>query len=115
MRSTTIVNRGDVVLVEFVFSDESGAKLRPALVVSSSSYHEAREEVIIAAITSNVSRRLPGDHVIEEWQDAGLVSPSAVTGIVRAIKWSMIRRTLGSLAAHDQSAVDRALRRSLGL
>ena len=31
----TACKRGDVVLVGFVFSDESGRKLRPALVISS--------------------------------------------------------------------------------
>jgi mRNA-degrading endonuclease toxin of MazEF toxin-antitoxin module len=37
-------SRGDVVLVAFVFSDESGAKLRPAIVVSSPSYNRGRQE-----------------------------------------------------------------------
>ena len=32
----TVYRRGEVVLVEFVFSDELGSKLRPALVISSS-------------------------------------------------------------------------------
>jgi len=43
------VSRGDVVLMSFIFSDESGAKLRPAVVVSSSEYHRGRKEAIIAA------------------------------------------------------------------
>ena len=51
-------SRGDVVLVEFVFSDESGTKLRPSLVINSDAYAQARHEVIVAAITSNVTRRL---------------------------------------------------------
>ena len=54
-------DRGDVVLVGFVFSDESGRKVRPALVISSPAYHRARQEVIVAAITSNLRRRLFAD------------------------------------------------------
>ncbi|MGH2614382.1 MAG: type II toxin-antitoxin system PemK/MazF family toxin [Thermomicrobiales bacterium] len=115
MRSMTAYSRGDVVLVEFTFSDESGTKLRPALVVSTPPYHRAREEVVVAAITSNVTRRLVGDHMIVDWQQAGLLFPSSVTGIIRTIKRSMIRRKLGSLATHDMDAFDRMLRRSLGL
>jgi mRNA interferase MazF len=113
----TASSRGDVVLVEFIFSDESGTKLRPALIVSTPAYHRAREEVIVAAIasTSNVRRSLAGDHVIADWQQCGLLFPSVVTGIIRTIKRSMIRRTLGSLAQRDLEAVDRTLRRSLGL
>ncbi len=60
MPSMTDCRRGDVVLVRFVFSDESGVKLRPAVVVSSTGYHRSRREVIVAAITSNVKRRLFG-------------------------------------------------------
>jgi mRNA interferase MazF len=108
-------SRGDVVLVGFVFSDESGKKLRPALIISSAAYHRARPEVIVAAITSNVRRRLFGDHLIADWKGAGLLFPSAVTGIFRTIKRTMIDRRLGSLAKPDLDAFDREARRSLGL
>lgn len=83
-------NRGDIVLVGFVFSEESGTKLRPALVISSQHYHRARQEVVVAAITSNVTRRLLGDHLIADWKGAGLLFPSLVTGIFRTIKRTMI-------------------------
>jgi len=108
-------HRGDVILVEFVFADESGAKVRPALVISSQTYHRSRPEVIVAAITSNVARRLSGDHPIVEWESAGLVLPSTVTGIIRTIDRSAIRRTLGSLAKTDLDAFDEALRVALDL
>lgn len=107
--------RGDVVLVGFVFSDESGKKLRPAAVVSSPAYHRARQEVVVAAITSNVRRRLFGDHLIADWRGAGLLFPSVMTGILRTIKRTMIDRRLGSLARSDVEAFDRQLRQSLGL
>lgn len=104
-----------MALVEFVFSDESGRKLRPAVVVSSNEYHSGRQEVIIAAITSNVARRLFGEHVIREWRESGLLYPSTVTGLIRTVRRSMIQRKLGSLAQPDLDAVGRALRRSLAL
>ena len=108
-------NRGDVVLVGFVFSDESGKKLRPAVVISSPAYHRARREVVVAAITSNVKRRLFGDHLIADWKGAGLLFPSLVTGIVRTINRTMIDRKLGSMPKPDLEAIDRELRRSLSL
>jgi ABC-type uncharacterized transport system substrate-binding protein len=46
----TAYKRGVVVLVGFVFSDESGKKLRPALVISSSAYNRGRKEVLVARI-----------------------------------------------------------------
>ena len=111
----TAYSRSDVVLVGFVFSDESGRKLRPALVLSSPAYHRRRQEVVVAAVTSNIRRRLFGDHVIADWKGAGLLFPSLVTGILRTIKRTMIDRKLGTMPKSDLQAVDRELRRSLGL
>ena len=108
-------DRGGVVLVGFVFSDESGRKVRPALVITSPAYHRARREVILAAITSNVRRRLFADHVVADWKAAGLLFPSLVTGIVRTVKQTMIERKLGSLTKADMQAVERELRRALDL
>lgn len=115
MPSTTDFRRGDVVLVSFLFADESGSKVRPALVVSSARYHRARREAIVAAITSNVTRRLAGDHAVSNWKAAGLLFPSVVTGIVRTVEQTMIRRRLGALTPDDLAAVEKELRRSLSL
>ena len=103
------------MLVEFVFSDESGMKLRPALVVSSERYHRSRQEVIVVAITTNIGRRVFGDRLISRWPDAGLLLPSMVTGILQTVKAPMIHRRLGTLHNDDQAAVDQALRGSMGL
>jgi mRNA interferase MazF len=111
----TAYSRGDIVLVGFVFADESGKKLRPALVVSSAAYNRSRREVVIAAITSNTRRRLFGDYLIGDWKNAGLLFPSVVTGVLRTVKQVMIERRLGSMPKPDMEAVDRELQRSLSL
>ena len=111
----TTYSRGDVVLVKFVFSDETGVKQRPALLVSSPRYHRSRHEAVLVAITSNVSRALVGDHAIKDWQEAGLPLPSTATGIIRTIKQEMIIKKLGALPAGDLNAVDEQLRISLSL
>ncbi len=108
-------DRGDVVLVNFVFSDESGTKLRPVLVISSADYNRGRLELIVVAITSNVRRRLFGDHRVADWKEAGLFFPSVVTGIFRTVQREMVQRRLGSLTRRDLRAVEDNLRKSLGL
>jgi mRNA interferase MazF len=115
MPSTTSYERGDVVLVRFVFADEHGAKRRPVLVLSGADYHAGRQEVIVAALTSNVSRLLPGDHLIKDWQGAGLPRPSVATGILRTIKQSMIERPFARMPARDLRAFQQLLRTTLGL
>ena len=111
----TAYNRGDVVLVGFVFSDESGKKLRPAVVISSAAYNRSRQEIIVAAITSNIRRRSFGDHLIADWKGAGLLFPSLATGIFRTIKRTMVDRKLGAMPKPEMEAIDLKLSHSLGL
>jgi len=111
----TEYSRGDVILVKFVFSDETGTRRRPALIVSSDAYHQGRQEVIIAAVTSRTDRILIGDHLIRDWEGAGLLFPSVVTGIVRTIKQGMITRKLGVMPKADMEATDGNLRVALEL
>lgn len=111
----TVYNRGDVVLVGFVFSDESGKKLRPAVVISSAAYNRSRQEIVVAAITSNISRRLFCDHLIADWKGAGLLFPSLVTAIFRTIRRSMVDRKLGAMPKPEMEAINLKLRHSLGL
>jgi mRNA interferase MazF len=111
----TEYNRGDVVLVSFIFSDETGERRRPAVIVSSDIYHQSRQEAIIAAITSRTDRVLVGDHPISDWQSAGLLFPSVATAIIRTIKQGMIARKLGSMPASDMRAIDSKLKLVLGL
>ena len=107
-------NRGEIILVEFGFSEGHGSKKRPALIISGPPYHAGREEVIVAAITSNVRRLLFGDTKLEQWKVAGLLFPSVVTGIIRTIKAGLIARRLGVLAKPDLQKVRRQLRSALG-
>ena len=115
MQPTTSFSRGDVVLISFVFADEAGAKQRPAVVISSQTYHQNRQEAIISAITSRIDRVLVGDHHISDWREAGLLFPSVATGILRTVKRSMIVRQLGRMSADDMNAIDKQLRVALAL
>jgi hypothetical protein len=61
----TSYNFGDVVLVPFPFTDQTGGKKRPAVVVSSAAYNAARLDLILMAVTNG-------------WQNAGLLKPSVI-------------------------------------
>ncbi len=106
---------GDIVLTKVVFSEGEGVKKRPALVVSSNRYHKNRQEVIIAAITSNIYRSLTGDTKINQWNEAGLRFPSIVTGIFQTIKKEMVDRKLGTLSNEDFQRVKENLKIALGI
>jgi mRNA interferase MazF len=104
--SETGYEQGDVILVRFVYADETGAKRRPAVILSTDSYQQGRQEAIIAAITSNVQHLLVGDHRVEGWQQAGLLFPSVATGIIRTVKQTMIERRLGEIVRIQRRHLD---------
>jgi len=106
--------QGDVVLVKVIFSEGSGVKKRPALIISSEYYHNHRQEIIIAAITSNIDRLLAGDTKIEDWQKAGLKYSSLATGIIQTIKIDIIERKLGNISKRDFFETQINLKKSMG-
>jgi mRNA interferase MazF len=58
------MNKWDVVVLSYPFSDLSAAKVRPALVISSDSYNQNSQDAVFILITSNISRRGPFDVVV---------------------------------------------------
>ena len=47
-------SHGDVILVPFPFTDQLGAKKRPAVIISSKAYNANRRDLVIMAITSQM-------------------------------------------------------------
>lgn len=93
---------GDVVLVPFPFTDQSGTKKRPAVVVSSNNYNTSRRDVLIMAITNQVRQPLGfGEAPITDWQPAGLIKQSLFKPVFTTIAQELIIRTMGTLSAND--------------
>ena len=93
MPSMTSYKRGDIILVPFPFTDLSSAKQRPALVVSSDALNASGEDVLVAAISSQIPANLTaGEFMIppEDLAACGLPKPS----IVRLAKLAALHRQL---------------------
>ena len=54
MPATTSYSFGGIVLVPFPFTDQTGTKKRPAVIVSSAAYNQARRDLVIMAVTSQL-------------------------------------------------------------
>jgi len=108
--------RGDVVLLPFPFTDFTATKTRPAVVVSSAVYQSVRPELLLAYISSQVSKAtVPIDYILSDWQTAGLLKPSFVRPKIAAIEPELIVHQVGRLSAQDLGEVDRRLRRAMEL
>ncbi len=115
MPSTTAYSFGDVVLVPFPFTDQTGTKKRPAIVVSSAAYHAQRRDLIIMAVTSQVrSASAIGEFLVAAWKTAGLLVPSATRPVLVTIEKRLVLKRLGKLQGADRKSLETSLRAILG-
>lgn len=115
MPPTTGYRFGDIVLVPFPFTDQSTAKRRPAVVVSSAAYHRERPDLIIMAVTSQPRPAGGvGEFQVADWKESGLIKPSVVKPVITTIEASLVLRRLGQLKAEDQAALRRSIAAIVG-
>ncbi len=115
MPPTTSYSFGDIVLVPFPFTDQSATKRRPAVVVSSNSYHRSSPDLIIMAVTSQARPAgALGEVPIKDWKGAGLIKPSVVKPVITTIEASLVIRRLGQLKKEEQEALRKAIRKIVG-
>lgn len=111
--------RGDIVLVLFPNSDLRSTKRRPALIVQADGLNTGLPQVIVAMITSNLSRaghpsRILVSLTAASQQQTGLISDSViVTDNLVTVVETEISHALGIW--RDMTAVDDALRHTFGL
>lgn len=111
MATSAKFNFGDVVLVPFPFTDQSGTKKRPAVVVSSSGYSAQRRDIVIMAITIQVRTPLGfSEAMVADWRGAGLIKESVFKPVLTTIEQGLVLRVMGHLSATDV----RTLREALG-
>lgn len=78
------VRRSEVVLVDFPFSDRTGSKVRPALVVQDDRWNQTLDDTILALITSSPRRMTAAltqfqiDPTMPGGQGSGLMKISVV-------------------------------------
>lgn len=97
----TNYNFGEVVLIAFPFTDSTGSKKRPALVL----YGAGDPVVLVARITSQ-SVLTEDDVLLNNWKFAGLLAPPTVRlHKVATLEKSLVSRSLGILADNDRQAI----------
>ena len=94
------MNPGDVIWIEFPGAVQ--IKRRPAVVLSSPAYHANRPDIILGLITSQTSKATsPTDHLIQDWQTAGLRVPSTFRAFIVTLPASAVVSTMGTLVRKD--------------
>ena len=61
-----MIEQGDILLVPFPFSDQSGTKARSVVVISNNEFNEYSEDTLVIGMASNISK---GKHTINLTND----------------------------------------------
>ena len=108
-----MVKPGDSVTVDF--PGVTGIKRRPAIVVSTDTYHRTRPDAILGLLTSQVAAATgPTDCVLQDWQTAGLHTPSAFRAFLATMPTASLT-TIGHLSDQDWRKVQGCLRVALAM
>jgi len=83
--------QGDILLVPVPFTDLSTNKRRPVLVISNDDYNNITEDVIVAAITSNLTDKKYAVIITNEDLESGNLK---VTSYIRGDKIFTISQTI---------------------
>jgi len=110
--SSIVLARGDIVVAAFPYTDLSGQKRRPALILNENTAHG---DVILAFISTQVPPQLPPTSVLlantdPDFQQTGLKTDSVIRlDKLATIERRLITRRLGKLSQSKLFAVDKAL------
>ncbi len=115
MPSTTVYNFGELYLAPFPFTDQSGVKKRPAVIVSSTFYNQLRPDIVLMAVSGHsLGTVFFGEVGITDWQKAGLLKPSSIKPVFATFDKALLIRKLGQLEAVDAAALRKEIGRLLG-
>ena len=116
------VSRGDVVPVDFPYSDRTGSKVRPALVIQADSWNQALDDTILALITSSGCRRVSANTqlVIEAASPEGQAAGLRIDSLIQCenlltYDQSLILRHMGTLPDSMMQQVDACLKEALDI
>jgi mRNA interferase MazF len=113
------MNRGDVVLFGFPFSDRVGSKLRPVVIVQADRFNAFLDDTIVALIT-RTRRGHPTEVLIDvatpDGKQAGIRHTSVIDcKNLLTVDRKFLRDKVGTLSPAYVSELDEGLRLALGL
>ena len=89
----------NIILVPFPFSDQSGQKVRPALILSNDKYNSTSDDVLVCAVTTNIK---PSEYTVligqNDLESGVLYEKSAIKAeSLLKIQKSLILKTIATV------------------
>tara|TARA_Y100000310_G_scaffold334233_1_gene413540 strand:+ start:71461 stop:71808 length:348 start_codon:yes stop_codon:yes gene_type:complete len=103
----TKFEQGEIVLVPFPFSDLSGVKQRPVLVLSKRSYNKETNDIITCGITSNVKEERHSVYINDRSLSDGELPFTSRIKVDKlfTLEQAIIRKSLGKVNKETMSVV----------
>ena len=116
------VRRGDIVIVDYPYSDQIRSKIRPALVVQSDIWNQRLDTTIIASITGSRRRRVgaPTQYFIDTATEDGQQTGLRLNSIVQCenlltYNKNRILNVIGRLSDGAMQQIDACLKAALDI
>lgn len=100
-------------MVTVDFPGVTGVKRRPAVVLSSTTYHTIRPDVIVGLITSQTTALGATDYELQDWAAAGLRVASVFRSFIVTLPPSANLVLIGHLSERDWKEVRACLKVAL--
>jgi len=113
------MNKGDIILITFPFSDLTSTKVRPVLVLSPED--PKQQDFIVALITSNIIRSiLISDHLLltsdSDFAGTGLKTDSVIRmSKLHNLRKSLAKKRLGKVSGELMKKLEKKLLLAFGL
>ena len=105
-------SKNDIILVRYPFSDLSGSKVRPAIVVNTP---HVSQDLFIVPLTSKTTSLLVGEFVLCDSKGAGLNVETAVKRGLYTVQQSLVVAIIGKLTNTDIEQLEQSLHDWLGI
>jgi len=104
---------GEIYRCKIGFTNLTGSKNRPAIIISSKEYNSSRDDVIVASITSKTPESEDLGFEIVDLQLAGLLKQSYIKPVIFTLHKLLIFDKLGELSQNDLPKLKDMLSRSI--
>lgn len=103
--------KGDIILITFPFTDLSGSKLRPAVILA-----DTNDDVTVTFVTTQLKWREPTDVFLNPTINNGLKLPSLIrTSKIATLDKTLIKGRIGKLTVDELRGLDEQLKLILKL
>lgn len=105
--------QGDILLIPIPFSDLTSSKKRPVLVLSNNDYNTKTEDIIVAAVTSNITSKEYSIFISDEDMQEGNLHVNSCVRVdkIYTLSQSIVIKKFGAVKPEIINNVQEKLRK----